>query len=491
MDGPGTRSQSETLGVVLLLGITLLSVGALATYGSAAIDGTQHSVDVQSAEHALSQLDSRVSLVALSEADRQSIALGRGREGTYSVLPDEGQITVTHLNHSNNGDEHVLYEESLGEVRYETGETTLAYQGGGVWRSESSSGSSMVSTPEFHYRGMTLTLPIIRVDGGGSAGGAALADIYTDATPISVYPDHDASYPDGDRKYTNPVQNGTVQIAVQSDYYRAWAEYFESRTDGSVSVDHENETAVLELVSTGTYGDFDMPMDSQPIQLRAVGDGHPIDDFSVTIAPDQPDSQQFSGFTWSLWAEEGNKKFEISLDSNDKTCPGTVAATVYYTDGNHEHVWYDDDAYEIYCTDADGDGDEEPRITANFTSSDQIYYDTGSPSLVKFKQGNLKADDTATFDQHGDSISWEAGDGRTFESGDSTTLYNVTNHYIGLLGPNVDFVVRDGHDKAPSQGNAAGAMNAEESFGHVMVDGNGQYVTYLHVSENNVTVDIE
>ncbi|MGM0398767.1 MAG: DUF7289 family protein [Halobacteriota archaeon] len=489
MNGQGTRSQSETLGVVLLLGITLLSVGALATFGSTAIDDTRHSVDVQSAEHALSQLDSKVSLVALSEADRQSVALGRGRQGTYTVHPDEGQITVTHHNYSMDGDDQVLYDESLGEVRYETGQTTLAYQGGGVWRSESSGGSSMVSTPEFHYRGMTLTLPIIRVDGEGSVSGSAQANVDTDSAPISIYPDHDQSYPDDSRNYINPVQNGTVEIAVQSDYYRAWGEYFESRTDGNVSVDDENETAIVELVSTGANGDFDMPMDSQPIALRAVGGGHPIDDFSVTIAPDQPDSQQFSGFMWSLWAEEGNKQFEISLKANDKTCGGTVAATVYYSDGNQEHVWYDDDAYDIYCTDVDGD--DEPRITANFTSDDQMAYDTGSPSLVKFNDGTLDADDTATFDQHGESIQWESGDGKTFSSGDTTTMDNLTNHYVGLLGPNVDLVVRDGHDNAPSQGNKAGGMNAEASFGTVAVDDTGQYVTYLHVSENNVTVNVE
>ncbi|WP_259519758.1 hypothetical protein [Halanaeroarchaeum sp. HSR-CO] len=474
----------------MLLGITLLSVGALATFGSAAIDDTRHSVDVQSAEHALSQLDSRVSLVALSEADRQSVALGRGRQGTYTVHPDAGQITVTHLNYSNNGDEHVLYNDSLGEVRYDTGETTLAYQGGGVWRSASSGGSSIVSTPEFHYRGMTLTLPIVRVEGDGSVSGSAQANVYSNTTSVSIYPDHDEPYPDTSRNYTNPVHNGTVQIAVESNYYRAWAEYFASRTDGEVSIDDENETAIVELVSTGTYGDFEMPMDRQPIELRAVGEGHPLDDFSVTIAPDQPDSQQFSGFMWSLWAEQGNKQFEISLESNDKTCPGTVAATVYYSDGSEKHVWYDDDAYDIYCTDADGDGDEEPRITANFTSEEEISYDTGTPSLIVFKDAALDANETATFDQHGDSISWESGDGVSFTSGDTTTMDNVTNHYVGLLGQNVDLVVRDGHHNAQANGNKAGAMNPETSYGNVMLNETGQYVTYLHVSENNVTVDI-
>lgn len=480
MKGRGTRSQSETLGVVLLLGITLLSVGALATFGSGAIDGTQHSVDVQSAEHALSQLDSKVSLVALSEADRQSVALGRGRQGTYTVHPDEGHITVKHLNYSMDEDEHVLYEDTLGEVRYETGSTTLAYQGGGVWRSESSGGSTMVSTPEFHYRGMTLTLPIIRVDGEGSVSGSAQANVYTDSTPISIYPDHDEPYPDDSRNYTNPVQNGTVQIAVQSDYYRAWAEYFESRTDGEVSIDDENETAIVELVSTGAYGDFDMPMDGQPVELRAVGDEHPLTNFTVTIAPDQPDSEEFAGLSWSMWAESGNKEFEISLGTTgDGSCDTDVRASIYYYNGSEEQGWTAPDAFEVTCND-----DDEARIHANLTSDTQVtYQDQGSNNLTKYN-GNNDFADSVTFDEH------EVDNTTTFEEGDTAELGYVVNHYVGLMGPNVDLNVMDGESGGKSK-NAAGNVNEDVSSGYLEMDGTGQYVTYLHVSENNVTVDVE
>lgn len=483
MNSPGARSQSETLGVVLLLGITLLSVGALVIFGSAAIDGTQHSVDVQSAEHALSQLDSRVSLVALSDADRQYVELGRGRQGGYTVHPDEGRITITHLNYTANAesdDDYELYNETLGEVRYETGETTLAYQGGGVWRSEASGGSSMVSTPEFHYRGMTLTLPVIRVGGEGSISGNARANVYSETSSVSIYPNPDDGYPDSDQNFTNPVQNGTIQIAIQSDYYRAWVEYFETRTDGEVTVDHENETAIVELVSTGMYGDFDMPLDGNAIELRALGDGHPLSEFEVTIAPDKPDSREFTGLSYSLVGESGNKEFEVSLGlGENKSCDAPVSATVYYYNGTVMQGWYDDDAFSITCKDVNGDDDKEARIIANLTSNDQVSYEkVGNDKLTHYNPNNKDFADSTTFEEHA------VDDGETFNESSTSELGYVVNHYVGLMGENVDLRVVDGEG-------GSGNIDEDSSSGYLITDGSGQYVTYLHISENNVTVDVE
>lgn len=489
MDRRGNRSQSETLGVVLILGITMLSVGLLAAYGGVAIDSVQHSVDVQSSEHALSQLDSKVSLVAFGEADRQTISLGRGRQGAYTVQPDAGRITVTHRNYSDNQSIE-LYNETMGAVRYETGETTIVYQGGGVWRSEGTGGSSMVSTPEFQYRGMTLTLPLIRVSGQGSISGSARADVQASGSPTKVYPDLDTPYPDGSRNYTNPVENGTVEITVQSEFYRAWGNYFEERTDGQVTTYDENETAVLELVSTGTFGDFDMPMDDGSIELRALGSGHPLTELTVTIAPDQPDSQEFTGLSWSMYAESGSEKFEIHLSTGGKaSCNDSVSATVFYTDGTAHHGWHDDDAFEVSCDDVDGDGEGEARITANLTGSDSVQYGEVTKNEIMVFAPNEDLAEPATFDEHGATIEWEDSGGRTYDSGDTEALGNVTNHYVGKLGPNVDLNIKDGQGEG-NDGSSDGNIDEESSFGYVDTEQTGQYVTFLHISENNVTVDL-
>lgn len=477
MQGQGARGQSETLGVVLLLGMTVLSVTALAAFGGTAIDDTQHSVDVQSAEHALSQLDSRASLVALSDADSQSVSLGRGRQGTYSVDPGAGHITISHVNYTEN-ESLELYNRSLGAVRYEAGDTTLAYQGGGVWRTRRGAGSVMVSSPEFHYRGLTLTLPILRIDGGGSIAGTARADLRGTAKPTPIYPDADEYYEETGENFTNPVQNGTVKVTVQSDYYDAWANYFRTRTDGEVRTYSGNKTAVIELVSTGTYGDFDMPMDGQPMELRALGDDHPLSDLTITIAPDDQDSAQFSDLSWALYAEDGNQKFEMSMRlQGDGSPESNVSTVIYYTNGTAEQGWYSDSAFEVTEND-----DGQARIVANLTgNSTMTYQDVGASELTKYK-GNDDFAETVTFDEH------EIDGNRTFEEDVGTAdIGYVMAHYVELFGPNVDLVVKDGVNAG---GGASGSVNEDASRGSLLVDGSGKYVTYLHVSENNVTVTL-
>lgn len=362
-------------------------------------------------------------------------------------------------------------------MRYENGDTTLAYQGGGVWRAQEGGGSVMVSSPEFHYRSMTLTLPVIRLSGDGSIAGSAAADVYSDSSPKPVYPNTSANYTGSNRKYLNPVQNGTVEIAVQSEYYQAWGNYFETRTDGNVTTYAENETAVLQLVSTGMYGDFDVPMEGTPLELRALNDNHPLTDFTVTIAPDDQDSADFSDLSWSLWAKQGSKKFEVNLQAEGSADNGSnVAATVFYSNGTAEQGWHADDVFVVTENDHG-----EARIEANLTSDANLsYQDVGSNDLVVFK-GNDDFAESVTFDDH------DADEGRTISTGDNASIGFLVNHYISMFGSNVNLEVEDGNSGG---GGASGGVSEDASTGYLEVDDTGEYVTYVHLSENNVTVDL-
>ena len=56
--------QSNTLAVVLLVGITLTGTAVVVTFGSTAVGETQAAADLGQAEQAMTQFDSRTSLVA-------------------------------------------------------------------------------------------------------------------------------------------------------------------------------------------------------------------------------------------------------------------------------------------------------------------------------------------------------------------------------------------------------------------------------------------
>jgi len=134
--------------------------------------------------------------------------------------------------------ERTVVNRSLGAFVYERGNTIITYQGGGVWRkSEDSNASIMVSKPESHYRGTTLTLPIVQVSGNASG------------SPGSVTVTEDGSHVI--ENHTNPLTDTdkTVHVTVSSAYYKAWGDYFNERTEGTVAYDHDNRTTTLQLVT--------------------------------------------------------------------------------------------------------------------------------------------------------------------------------------------------------------------------------------------------
>jgi flagellin-like protein len=233
----GTRGQSEVLGVVLLLAVTIAGTGLVVAFGSTALDDSKRSSEIDSAEHAMTQLDSKLSLVGLGGATSQTVSLGV--DSTTRVETDTGWMRVRVVNRTDETDETVVMNQTLGAVVYENGDTTVAYQGGGVWK-RTGAGSTMVSPPEVHYRGTTLTLPLVTVDGSGSLDHGALLERNGTVEP---------KYPDATAGLRNPLTEVEVNVTVRSEYYRAWGQFFQQRTGGQAEFDHENTSVTLTLVT--------------------------------------------------------------------------------------------------------------------------------------------------------------------------------------------------------------------------------------------------
>lgn len=481
-----TRGQSEVLGVALLLAITITGTGLVVAFGSSALDDSRQASELDSAEHAMTQFDSRASMVALGESTVQSVSFGQ-KGGDYSVRPEAGTIEITHVNHDGNGNnETVLPETNLGAVVYENDDTTIAYQGGGVWRKGESGASRMVSPPEFHYQEATLTLPIIRVKGSDSAASSPSGRITEVSTAEPIYP---LSDPDDGTSHNNPLENGKMVVSIQSEHYEAWADYFRSRTSSAVTVDHETDpgTVTVNLISTGTTGSFDMPNDGSGVDVRGIAGGHSLESYDVTLRPDDTDSADFSNLQWSMYAEQNDRQFEIHLRSQGggNDCDDIdVSATVYYSEdgGNTYHGWHDDDAYTTECFDADGDDDDEVRLNAAFVddSEPQMEYQKLSQKhLTHFSLSGATLKSPASFDEHEDNIAWE-GENRTYSAGSTEDVRNVTKHYLALMGPDFELKVDDKNSDT---------VNEAASTGTLEYGGSGRFITYLHITENEVKVE--
>lgn len=479
------RAQTETLGVVLILGIATVGTGMVVMFGSAALDDTQRTSELQNAAHVMTLFDSRAAQVALGGSSVQSVSFGQ-LSGSYRVNSTAGHITIQHEDWDDAGSVETIYDADLGALVYESDDTTIVYQGGGVWRKRGVGNATMVSPPEFHYREATLTLPVVRVAGSDSVSGRVTAKVREGEKTSLVFPNESTHY-DGDptnEVYHNPASSGKLRVTVQSEYYRAWAEYFRTRTTGTVTVFDANRTVKLELVSTGQTGHFDMPGEGSAVPIRGVG-GHAVDDYTVTLRPDDADSANFANLKWSMFVEEGDTEFEIHVRKTGGTgCSLEASATVYYSDdgGSTYQGWYDDDAFTAECGDYNGDGDDEVRLVLDVVdaggSDPLLEYRSLSNSELEHFSPNGGITDPVTLDGHG--AAWEPEDYNA-SNGETQTIDRLVSHYFSEMG-SFELTVDDKNGDTVNEG---------ASTGNIDYDGGGRYITFLHVTENEITVELD
>jgi hypothetical protein len=194
--------------------------------GSTALADVQSSADVQRIESAMTQVDSKTSLVAHGGSTSQRVRFDPSRDADVRVNGSAGEMRIRVEAENDAGDTETVTENvTLGAIVYERDDDRVAYQGGGVWRSNGD-GSWMVSPPEFHYRGDTLTLPLVTIDGvDGRLGDAAVVTGRSEH-PEGLFPSENVS---------NPLLGGNVTVTVESEYAQAWGRFFETRTRANVT----------------------------------------------------------------------------------------------------------------------------------------------------------------------------------------------------------------------------------------------------------------
>ncbi|QLG26494.1 hypothetical protein HUG10_02590 [Halorarum halophilum] len=492
-DVTGTRGQSSTIGFVLLIVLTVAGAGAVVGLGGQALEDTRSASTVDRVENAMTQFDSRASMVALGDASGQRVRFGGGGGGTYSVDEDAGWIRVTHRNYTD-GDDYEVYNGSLGAVRYTNDDTTVAYQGGGVWRSDGD-GSVMVSPPEVTYRRATLTLPVIRTMGDGGAGGSPTAYVRSEGPTESRYPNgnESLSYPGG-RSHLNPVRNGTVTLTVHSEFYEAWGRYFDTRTEGNVTVFHGNRTAMVELKTGGAVGDFRLSSRGSTIDARGIAEGHSIEDLSITLGASD-NGNDFNNMRFSIHAREDGREFELLIHTDEKprcsdggsleNSPKLSYDVLFENESTSGyHVWGNDSVdatsgpIRYQCV-----GDE-PELVLDFTGDTDLEYGVSSISAGDREgefEGSVLGD--VTFGHDG-----EDGEETTFSTSGETDSRHLVRHYMAEMGQDVELTVYY------ATGGGGGGMRIDSDptgrFDYDTAEG-PQYITYLHITENSIRVEFE
>ncbi|MEF8840742.1 MAG: hypothetical protein V5A62_03830 [Haloarculaceae archaeon] len=525
---PDTRGHA-VIGVVLVVALVIVGSTVVVAIGGQALRETEHRSDVERAQQAMTLFDAQTTQVALGDADRRVAPLGR-TSGTYRVEPDTGEISIINVDRDDDGDDitwtadgyptdavdgdddgdvEYVHNETLGAVVYESGDRTIAYQGGGVWQRDPGGGVRMISPPEFHYRAQTLTLPVVQVTGEGTASGSARASVSKGAFRARpVYPDASAAFDNGD-PYLNPVENGSVIVRIESEYAEAWGTYFEERTDGNISYPADGVVTV-ELVSLAQLGEFDMPLEGGSVSVPGVAGEHSVEvessagetAFSIRLRPDDADSADFANLQWSLYADEGDQEFEMHLKkAGGGGCSGgttdTAAhLTIYYSwnDDEDYHGWKTTDPIDAECDDLDGDGDDEIYLDVIFVDDkdgDGVY-DDNEAGDHQLELQELSSSDLESFNPNGDLNESYALDGHTAEgepvtptTGSPGTIRaadQLVNHYFAELPEEFDLTVDDKGSDTVSED------TSEVTFYN---SGGGRGVTYLHVTATQIEVEVD
>lgn len=339
------RGQAEVLGFVLLVGLTIIGMTAIVVMGSSVLTDSQANSQVDRAEHALTQLDSKLSLVALGGSTAQQALVSRESTGTRLYVDGTaGWINISIHNSTDGSLDVEVMNVTMGSVVYENEQkdAVVAYQGGGVWRSDPS-GSSMISPPELHYRtgqgeDPTLTLPLVIVKGNATLGHTVSMNKLGETT---------AKYPViGDDSRSNPLQEGDVNVTIHSEYYEAWGSFFESRTGGTVTYDHDNQEVMITLEIPGSQQTLNHGLtstsgsDTSSLE-GAGGDPTHLDSYNSSMG-DYSSTQTSNGTFEAAGTIDVNSNIEIqgSVRSGDMVEVGASAVingTAYWTTSFNTH----------------------------------------------------------------------------------------------------------------------------------------------------------
>lgn len=413
------RGQAELIGLVIIIGLTIGGLTVIVGFGSSALDSSQSQSQTQRAEHAMTQFDSRASLVALGSTESQTLRTNLdGSSADFYVDESAGWMNVTIRNDT--AADTVLMNETMGAIVHEEGSTKVAYQGGGVWKT-TGDGAVMVSPPEYHFQSTvddpTLTLPLVTVSGD--------RNLDSDVT-ISRDGPVESKYPvDGDDDLSNPFEGGVVEVKIQSEYYRAWGRFMEERADGEVEYDHDREIVTVTLQSTAQRFTIDSGVyiandDGDINHIHAKQGKSGVDEYNSTVGP-----YSTSRTGYGELITEGAVEIQDGRFNSSTVISGSGEVRLEkdgWTPGNLSYGGW-----------INNDSDMDFHIRGWVRKGAQVPGVEGIGDLVDDKEAEFRDDND---NDQTDDIVW---DGSKWEFDDGQTEYNLTSGDYFINGSDVDW----------------------------------------------------
>ncbi|MDA0525210.1 DUF7289 family protein [Methanococcoides alaskense] len=460
-------AASDVIGVLLMFALTIVSISAMLVYSVPMISDLQDDAQAQKIEQGFTILDSRTSKVALGESPLQTTSvslIGGSINVNDDTVDDKSNIRIVITNLTNPGASED-FNCSFGTIEYTKDNQKIAYEGGGVWsKHEGRGGSVMISPPEFHYNGETLTLPIMSITGRSSSSGNGDISIAvsSDNKPSILFPNTSIS---PSRK--NPINSDKVYIYIKSQYYDAWADYADTMIYTTATLDHENTTAIIELDVMPPMGTSTL---TNMLKVGAVNESNPLPvyDFSFYLEAENSNNNGLNPAKYEIGAISGTRTLTYNLAKKGGANQLQVHVTYKDTAAGADYIeeWEGVDVYPVSSTKAD-----------QYATVDYL-----DPTfMMRYVPGTNGATPDFSWGPSG-PIS-ELPDVEINSGNVSFSMNDLTQHYMKLI-------TKDGAVIFDIDGGKQDPVDYETSKITINYDGRPGAITFLHITRNDMDVAI-
>ncbi|WP_406660493.1 hypothetical protein V7O66_11675 [Methanolobus sp. ZRKC3] len=470
---------SSVMGIMVLLLITMLSIALMILYTMPVINDMENMANAQRIEQAFTVFDSRTSKAALGESPLQTTSLSimeggvtvKGTNDSYNesqmvfiFLSEDSSWYDNFYQQMNSWNSWKSYENEsdfesfttqMGLIKYESEDRTIAYEGGGVWSRYPSGGTVMISPPEFHFNGETLTIPVMKVSGNTSISGSTDIDINVRSanTPTLLFPNTSVN-----SNFTNPLDVDRIVVFIKSEYYDGWAKYAETLAEVKATVDDANQTAIIDLEAIPEMGTIGLPA---AFNLKKVNqsNSNPIFNYAMYLKNQGTDASSFNPSGMTFTASTGTKKitYEIKKDA-------MLRVKVSYQDDaiGYKETW---EGLDKLVVKIDGSG-KNANTTVDFTNTTyRMEYTSNNPEY----SWDVVSPTTMTPNM-------------TISKGDVLSINNLTQHYMKLMtqeGP-ITFFLGGEYQKVDVGGSTL-------ALDYDLDDGK---ISYLHITSNELATTV-
>ncbi len=460
------KAVSEVLGYILAFGIiTIMSMFIFYSVYPQAVSLFQES-RIKIVETQMSIVDYSTSLCALGDTPTQLVKFNLN--GASLKIESGGNWLEIYPVVNGSKYSKAIYNGSIGRVVASYDSILIGYEGGGVWEKRGD-GIVMITPPEFHYKIDTLTFPLIKIVGNGSAGGEGTIYLQITKKSTTVY------YPNTtiDSNFTNPLTSDYIILKLQSDFYLGWKEYFEERSDAKVMAIYPSNNTIVVKMTTRTPPIFRAY--EIPIVLRQLNytNETPIQIFEINFAGLHPNFDL-------IWRTYTDPELFILFKKAKSPSNNSFRIGVVYYD-------YNTSSYESWVSESfEWNVSSDSYLLDLLTEEKNMTYEKPSifvsPTGVSFT--NQPVEPTWTW---GSNSSIADGEDYTITR-DVTekTVKDVIEHYFRVLAErNSEIKIYEDPKTPGSAGFNTALTTYRLYYGQVP-----PIITYLHIAEHKTEIRI-